>query len=355
MFGTLRLALSFMVVISHLPGSDYFVHFGFYAVRGFFVISGFLMTAALHDVYRFDTKRFWANRLLRVLPPYYLVCLITLLVLIHVPDQAGAYLSSWTSDSPRFDVLLNVLVLPMQYPENHFRLVPPYWSIVVELQMYALLFIVAARNESSAIATLWFGLIYHLACFYGDLGFAARYFAAPSATLSFAAGALVYFWMKRGALAVRPGTAALALALWLANTVAARLALPDEYAFGPGYYFATFLFVIVVAGLAKVEWTPRTKWIDRLLGEIAYPVFLVQWLAGFIMTLVIHPDSPRGWMLTVASIPLMLGMAVVLALLNKRLVEPLRSWLRDTASTRAVSVPSEVDPVVLRSAGSSRR
>src|SRR5215470_2103985 len=335
MFGTLRLALSFMVVISHLPGSDYFVHFGFYAVRGFFVISGFLMTAALHDVYHFDSKRFWANRLLRVLPPYYLVCLITLLVLIHVPAQAGAYLSSWTSESPRFDAVLNLLVLPLQYPETQFRLVPPYWSIAVELQMYALLFIVAARNEGSAIATLWIGFLYHLACFYGDLGFGARYFAAPSATLSFAAGALIYFWMKRGALSVGPGTAALALALWLANTIAARLALPDEYAFGPGYYFATFLFVIVVAGLLKIEPTARARRIDQVLGDIAYPVFLVQWLAGFIMSLIISSHSSRGWMLTLASIPLILGMACALALFNERWVEPVRARLRLSAPARA--------------------
>src|SRR5215470_13926890 len=306
MFGTLRLALSFMVVISHLPGSDYFVHFGFYAVRGFFVISGFLMTAALHDVYHFDSKRFWANRLLRVLPPYYLVCLITLLVLIHVPAQAGAYLSSWTSDSPRFDAVLNLLVLPLQYPETQFRLVPPYWSIAVELQMYALLFIVAARNEGSAIATLWIGFLYHLACFYGDLGFGARYFAAPSATLSFAAGALIYFWMKRGVLSV-----------------------------GPGYYFATFLFVIVVAGLSKIEPTARARRIDQVLGDIAYPVFLVQWLAGFIMSLIISSHSSRGWMLTLASIPLILGMACALALFNERWVEPVRARLRLSAPARA--------------------
>ena len=144
-----------MVVLSHLAGSDYLLHFGFYAVCGFFVVSGYLMTVGLHEVYGFDTKRFWVNRLLRLLPPYYLVCLLTLLVVIQVPAEAGAYLSSWTLDQPRVDAVLNLLVLPLQYPETQFRLVPPYWSVAVELQMYALLFIVAARNESWAIATLW--------------------------------------------------------------------------------------------------------------------------------------------------------------------------------------------------------
>src|SRR5262249_60647489 len=112
------------------------------------------------------------------------------------------------------------------------------------------------------------------------------------ATLSFAAGALVYFWNKRGLLDVPPRSAAIAFVLWIANAVAAKSVVSSEYAYGPGYYFATFLFVIVVAGLAKVQWSPLLKQIDRALGEIAYPTFLVQWLAGF-------PNAPfiRGGLL----------------------------------------------------------
>jgi peptidoglycan/LPS O-acetylase OafA/YrhL len=335
MFGTLRLLLAFMVVTSHLAGSDYVLHFGFYAVRGFFVVSGFLITAGLNEVYAFDPKRFWANRMLRLLPPYFLVCLVTLLVLIHVPAEANDYLPAWRSESPRLDALLNLLVLPLQYPETQMRLVPPYWSVAVELQMYALLFIVAARNESSAWATLWIGLIYHLACIHGDLGFGARYFAAPSATLCFAAGALIYFWMKRGALEVTPSATAIAFALWLANAAAAQWALPQGYVHGPGYYFATFLFVVVVAGLAQIKAAPAPRRIDRALGELSYPVFLVQWLAGFITALAIGSGQWRGWTLTLASIPLTLGMAIALNLLNARLIEPLRVQLRDTAVARA--------------------
>lgn len=46
-FGSLRFLLAYLAVVSHLVGSDYFAHFGFYAVRGFFVISWFLMTSDL--------------------------------------------------------------------------------------------------------------------------------------------------------------------------------------------------------------------------------------------------------------------------------------------------------------------
>jgi peptidoglycan/LPS O-acetylase OafA/YrhL len=334
MFGALRLLLAMLVVISHLPGDDSFVHFGFYAVRGFFVISGYLITAGLNEAYDFDFKRFWTNRLLRLLPPFYFVCLLTVLAVLKFPEEAVAYLASWKPETPQYDLFLNLLVLPLQYPEVNFRLIPPFWSVAVELEMYALLFIVTARSEKGAIATLWVGVIYHLACIHGDLNFGARYFAAPSATLSFAAGALVYFWTKKGALNVLPSGALLAFVMWIANVMAAGSLLSNDYAYGPGYYFATFLFVIVVAGLGKVEWSPLLARIDRSLGAIAYPAFLVQWLAGFLTALVICPGTWRGWPLTLASLPLIFLMASALAGLNLKIIEPLRLARRGTDVAR---------------------
>ena len=85
MFGSLRFLLAFLVILSHLVGTEYVAHFGFYAVRGFFVISGLMMTAALNEVYGFDGVRFWTNRALRLLPPYYFVCALTLLAIAVAP------------------------------------------------------------------------------------------------------------------------------------------------------------------------------------------------------------------------------------------------------------------------------
>jgi len=86
-FGVLRFLLAYLVILSHLVGTDYVAHFGFYAVRGFFVISGLLMTAALNEAYAFDARRFWLNRALRLLPPYYLVCLLTLVAIAVAPRR----------------------------------------------------------------------------------------------------------------------------------------------------------------------------------------------------------------------------------------------------------------------------
>lgn len=38
MFGQLRFLLAYLVIVSHLIAGDYWAHFGFYAVVGFFVM-----------------------------------------------------------------------------------------------------------------------------------------------------------------------------------------------------------------------------------------------------------------------------------------------------------------------------
>jgi peptidoglycan/LPS O-acetylase OafA/YrhL len=68
--GTFRFLLAVAVVLCHLIHTPYYRDLGYYAVRAFFVLSGFAMTAALNEVYGFDGKRFWINRFLRLVPPY---------------------------------------------------------------------------------------------------------------------------------------------------------------------------------------------------------------------------------------------------------------------------------------------
>jgi peptidoglycan/LPS O-acetylase OafA/YrhL len=341
MFGMLRFFLAYLVVLSHLVGSQYLAHFGLYAVRGFFVLSGFLMTAALNEVYRFNGERFWTNRLLRLLPPYYLVCAATFAFVAFVPEQAAQYLRFWQFDDRYRDVLMNLLVLPLQFRDPEFRFSPAYWSTAVEIEMYFLLWIVIARREAFAAAAVGVGIVYHLACLDAGLGLGARYFNAPSALLSFATGALIYFLRARGAFNVDLRCGLVALVLWVANTMAAGTILPESYVYGASYYIGTLAFAFVVVGLANQQPGPRFARLDHALGELAYPLFLVQWLVGFIVALAFFPGTWRGWTLTLVATPVMLGASIGLAKLNQLTIEPLRNRVRRNAAGAAS------DPVVL--------
>ncbi len=337
MLGILRFLLAYLVVVSHLVGGEYFAHFGFYAVRGFFVISGFLMTSALNEVYHFDGVRFWTNRALRLLPPYFLVCSITMAAIALLPSEAGQFLKFWRADPQLRDVLLNLSILPLQFPDPAFRLVPPYWSVAVEIDMYLLLYLIIARRMAWALVALTASLSYHLACAYAGVTWGAYYFTAPSAVLPFAAGALLYFVLKGKLLTVSPAIAAIAFVAWSMNLLAGGWIFDSSYIFGLGYYLDTILFTIVVGGIAWRRFHPLVRPVDKALGEWAYFVFLVQWLAGFAVVVAFHPGQSRGWAILLAATPVAVLASAGLALLNKKFVEPLRDQVRDAP---AAAVPA---------------
>lgn len=335
MFGTLRLFLAFFVVFSHLVGTHYLQHFGFYAVRGFYVLSGFLMTAGLNDLYTFDARRYFTNRLLRLMPLYFVVCLLTLIAVVCLPAEAAAFIGQWQPDLLWRDAITNVLVLPLHHPEPHYRLIPTAWSLAVEIEMYVVLFLFVSRSEKHAMVALFFGLLYHAVCGFYDLPFDYRYFGAPSALFAFSFGALIYFYRKRGLLLnVTPTVAVAALAIWVVAALVPRTSFIEN----AGYYTDTVLFAVVVTGLANAEAGPLVRSVDRALGEIAYPVFLVQWLAGFVTALVLMPGAWRGWSLALASIPVTLAASAALAVLNQKIIEPLRERIRRTPVDRPLGV-----------------
>lgn len=335
MFGILRLFLAFFVVFSHLVGTHYLQHFGFYAVRGFYVLSGFLMTAGLNDLYAFDARRYFTNRLLRLLPLYFVVCLLTLIAVVCLPAETAAFIGQWQPDLLWRDALTNLLVLPLHHPEPHYRLIPTAWSLAVEIEMYVVLFLFVSRSERHAMVALFVGLLYHAVCGLYDLPFDYRYFGAPSALLAFSLGALIYFYRKRGLLFdVTPTMAIAALAIWVVDALAPRTSFIES----AGYYTDTIVFAVVVAGLANAKGGPLVRSVDCALGEIAYPVFLVQWLTGFVTAHVFMPGTFRGWSLALASIPVTLAASAVLAALNQKIIEPLRERMRHTPVDRPRAV-----------------
>jgi peptidoglycan/LPS O-acetylase OafA/YrhL len=338
MFGSLRLFLAFFVVFSHLVGTHYLQHFGFYAVRGFYVLSGFLMTAGLNDLYAFNARRYFTNRFLRLMPLYFVVYLLTLIAVVWLPTEAATFIGQWQPDLLWRDAITNVLVLPLHHPEPHYRLIPTAWSLAVEIEMYVVLFLFVSRSIQHAMVALFFGLLYHAVCGFYHLSFDYRYFGLPSALLAFSLGALIYFYRKRGLLLdVTPTIAVAALGIWVVDALVPQMSFIES----AGYYTDTVLFAVVVTGLANAKGGPLAKSLDRALGEIAYPVFLVQWLTGFVTALVFLPGTWRGWSLALASIPVTLAASVVLALLNQKIIEPLRERIRHTPAYRPLVVDAQ--------------
>src|SRR5689334_2191445 len=91
--GTLRLVLALMVACAHVVGlapnlpAGLGVH-GEFAVRAFFIISGFFMAMIIHD--RYASRRaadFYVSRLLKLLPLYWVVGSIVLTAEVLLFDR----------------------------------------------------------------------------------------------------------------------------------------------------------------------------------------------------------------------------------------------------------------------------
>jgi peptidoglycan/LPS O-acetylase OafA/YrhL len=220
--------------------------------------------------------------------------------------------------------------------------VPPYWSVAVEIEMYLLLFLIVARCMAWALVALTVSLSYHLACTYAGISWGAYYFTAPSAVLPFAAGALLYFALKGKFFTISPHLAVAAFIAWFVNLLAGGWIFETSYVFGFGYYLDTILMVIVVGGLAWYRPHPLIRRVDRIGGEWAYFVFLVQWLAGFGAIVVFNLSQSRGWVMLIAATPIILLASAGLAFLNRQCVEPLRDQVRNwqgQAKPAMISLP----------------
>jgi peptidoglycan/LPS O-acetylase OafA/YrhL len=331
MLGAFRLVLALLVVVYHLAEHPLAHHTGMYAVNGFYVVSGFLMTMVLNEVYAGRPIAFWTNRLLRLLPPYYIVAAATAAVVLRWPHAAGAYHNSWLLTEARpFDLTGQLLIFPfaLSSTDTQFRLVPPIWSVGVEIVNYLLLWIFMARSPLLAISAFAFGAAYHVFYLVMDPDFwPARYAPWYAAIVPFSVGALTYFAFADGGL-TNWRHAAAALGLWTVNLVAAGLAGPGAFAYRVGWYLNIVLAAYVIAALgprSAANWLGR---VDKTMGDMAYPIFLVHWIISFAIVLIVPTMRQYPILLCVTTTPLTALYGWLIARMAERLIEPLRHRVR---------------------------
>jgi len=143
MFGYLRFALAFFVLISHVDVRFFGLNPGVIAVVIFYILAGHVVSHLWEDILPDGPgriRRFYRDRALRIFPLYGYVAVLTLLFLV-VTGYA----------EPRFSLLKlvnNFLIVPLNFymvidsailTTPHWCLIPPAWSLGAELQAYLLL------------------------------------------------------------------------------------------------------------------------------------------------------------------------------------------------------------------------
>ncbi len=281
--GVIRFVLAMMVLMNHLwlPTANII---GAHAVTGFYIVSGYLMTKVINEVYVGDggILRYLANRALRIYPMYLLVLLTSL-----------AFVAIW----PNYFQVYSLIRIPIggaewfsnlslwRLTDSPTIIIPPAWSLYVEVFFYL---VIAFIGGSRGMVVLWFlaSLLYTAWMVANGYSFADRYYPLGAASLFFSTGAIIYFLAKEGRqyffdLFSAPIIYGL-LALFVIFPVAIGELCGGRHWLG--YYGASALFAILFTALVAKNQLSGGR-IDEFLGGLAYPVFLTHFFAAGLVNL----------------------------------------------------------------------
>lgn len=268
--GYLRFILAFFVLISHLEIRFRGLNPGVTAVVIFYLLAGHVVSHLWMDLIPPGKGRlmaFYKDRALRIMPLYLYVMVLTLLFLF-VTDYG----------SPNYSLLKlmgNLLVVPLNYymlidttilTDPSWWLIPPAWSLGVELQAYLLLPLIFEHRWLKRLLTLGSMGVYMAA----NLNYLnPDYFGyrlIPGVFFIFVAGASIQRRERLFPWAVWGMTALIALIFW-------------RYGWLNTYATETFLGILLGVPLLSFlsRFRPKPP-LNALLGSLSYGIFLSHFL-----------------------------------------------------------------------------
>lgn len=325
MIGALRFSLAILVVFNHLwlPTAN---KVGAHAVAAFYIISGFLMAKVIQETYGLSLAggaRFVLNRLLRLFPLYWAVLGVSVVLLFVFPGTFGSTYSNMKVPDSAWHWWQNLFLLDLASSPQ--VVAPPAWSLSVELFFYGAMVLLLARSKWISLAWLVASLSYTVYLIAIGATFSQRYTPVTAASLFFATGACLYFFGRNWRPPVGLGLAL--LPLFLAFPLIVEAAGGDRLMLG--FYGPAILFVIIFTALLPYR-NEKLKGIDAKLGDLAYPVFLIHFMAaGIIETaLTFLPSYRTTWFVFATALTILLSVGWVR--LEHRWLTPLRNDVRSS-------------------------
>lgn len=330
MIGTLRFVLASLVLVNHLylPTANLV---GAHAVAGFYVMSGYLMTKVIHEVYGVSAggaARFLANRFLRIYPPYWVVLGVSLMLLWWFPATFAQTYPNMQLPATAYDFFRNVTLWDL--PSAPQIVVPPAWTLTVEVFFYIAMVVLLSRHRYFALTWCVVSISIHVWLISNGASFAHRYGPVYAASIFFSVGALMHFYpraferMAVGWHLAWPGVAVFCVAPLLVKFAG----LP----FGMiGFYGPAVLFVPLLASILRT----RPNAADRFLGDLAYPVFITHVFAAGIVRICFPTIQPLTLMHLLASVAVCLAVSVLMVRFTSWWLEPIRGTIRNPPVTVA--------------------
>jgi peptidoglycan/LPS O-acetylase OafA/YrhL len=331
-----RFLLAFNVVLFHIwnsvaPGA------GPVAVVAFFYISGYLITQVVQEVYvRADQAGpFLVNRFLRIYPQYLGAVALGLATIYLFPDTAYDIHSnlSWPASAEEWVPQFTIFGL---YGAD-VRALPAAWSLSTELCFYLLIGLATGRSRKLSSALFAISLPIGLLCALGVLPF--DFYGHPLGNgFAFAFGSVTYFY--RDALSFKRwhfGVAATAYAL---HSYAVPFLIEDGLSDANlAASLVPFSLMLVYSVRNDTQSKRAAAW-ARVLGRLAYPVFLTHWAASVLVSHYFFDDravnkdlrpSLQGGVYFMSVFATVLAFSALFYLLIDRPVERARRAIRASA------------------------
>ncbi|WP_435008214.1 acyltransferase family protein [Tundrisphaera lichenicola] len=287
MFGLFRYVFSLCVLFSHLyaktPDGP-----AAYAVWGFYCLSGYLISLVLNEKYGFDRqglKSFAVSRTLRLLPAYYAVCLLTVVVYSAFPDAARTF--TLKPEMPGSAIKWFHIVIPVWFRRG--GLLPQFGAVRIEILFYALMALGLARYKG--VAWFWGGLsaIVCVVLTVGSASFSTRYATPWGASIAFAVGVLIEHHRQSLPSWKSPWAILAAAVVWGGHIVLIRSIAPDEI-FRWGLYTGLVASAVSIILLRDVNPREVPDWLakaDQSLGDLSYPIYLCHWTVAVVASVVL--------------------------------------------------------------------
>lgn len=332
---------------------------GSYAVYGFYVVSGYVISKVLHERYfRIENgfRKFWINRFLRLYPTYFFSVVAGLSIAWLAPDITAAFrvgmslpgsedglsriaAAGFDADSAPVFYLTNLLMVGLHSPylwSSPIYFSPNSWSTSVEIYFYLVLSLGVAATRARSRSFLYVGAFLlsavMLAAIAERLGatsvftehFARKnwpirvtYYSFFGWTFFFAAGAFFYHFGKID-VGVRTRAALFVLCL----------AIPFILLRDPVIWVVLRAFYGLLIGVTLCSFSDdRGSPTIRLLGDASYPMFLLHWpVFGFLGWLAgLERNTPQ---MLLASFVVTLLVSIALVVFVERPIEGLRNRFR---------------------------
>ena len=358
--GSIRTFLAITVLLGHAYG---WVFTGpVLAVQVFYLISGFLISFVLTETGRYDrVANFYLNRFLRLFPVYWVVAFGSLISLVIAEMMLGI-------GTPAFDVfreidltgrvaliLSNLFLFGQDWimftavQEGAFQfsadykdseipvwqglLVPPAWTLGVELSFYLLApFVLFHRKWILGLLLASIALRFALVAFGPGLQDPWNYRFFPTELALFLAGAISHQfltpWLK-GKGFLSKNSAVLITLLALASCIC--------FAYFPLRQVSSVLFLIFIAAVLPFlfQFQRHFRW-DRRIGELSYPIYIVHWPilypVSWLWDQALETEGYAGLDETLVVILLSLIAAI---LLNRYVAEPVEVYRKAVKARRS--------------------